>query len=45
MLLAIVFIVRHQDADPLHPSGLLCARHHRPCRRAPEPRDEFAPLR
>jgi hypothetical protein len=36
-------IIRHQDADPPHPVGLLRMRHERPrCRRAAESQDELA---
>ena len=39
----IVFIACHEHADAPHAVALLCSHHHRPRRRAPEPRDEFAP--
>ena len=39
----IVFVARHEHADAPHPVALLRPGHHRPHRRAPEPRDKFAP--
>jgi hypothetical protein len=41
--LRIVFVERHEHADAPHAVALLRARHKRPCRRAAEPNDEFAP--
>jgi hypothetical protein len=41
--LGIGFVERHEDADAPHPRGLLRPRHHRPRRRAAEPRNERAP--
>ena len=41
--LRIVFVARHQHADPPHAVGLLRARRQRPRRRAPKPRDELPP--
>jgi hypothetical protein len=41
--LAIVFIVRHQNADLSRAVGLLGQPHHRPRRRAPESRNELPP--
>jgi hypothetical protein len=41
--LRIVFVVRHEHADPPHAVTLLRSRHHRPRRRARKPRDELSP--
>ena len=40
----IVFVARHEHADAPHAVALLRPRHHRPRRRAPEPRDELPPF-
>jgi hypothetical protein len=37
----IVFVARHEHADPPHAVALLRTRHQRPRRRAPEPSDEL----
>jgi hypothetical protein len=39
----IVFVVRHEHADPPHPVALLRPRRKRRNRRAPETRDELPP--
>jgi hypothetical protein len=39
----IAFDARDEHADAPHAVALLGARHKRPCRRAAEERDEFAP--
>src|SRR5262249_33988938 len=43
LALRIVFVPRHEHADAPYAVALLRARHHRPRRRAPEPRDELSP--
>jgi hypothetical protein len=40
LLLGIVFVARHEHADAPHAFALLGMTRDRPCRRAPEPRDE-----
>jgi hypothetical protein len=40
----IVFVERREHADPSHAVALLRARRERPCRRAAESGDEFAPV-
>ena len=42
--LGIIFVKRHEHADAPHAVSLLRPRHHRPRRRASEPRDEFSSL-
>jgi hypothetical protein len=39
----IIFVVRHEHADPPHAVALLCPRHHGPRRRARQSRDELPP--
>jgi hypothetical protein len=39
--LRIIFVARHEHADPPHRLGLLRIRHHRPRRRAGQPCDEL----
>jgi hypothetical protein len=39
----IIFIIRHEHADAPYALALLGACRERPCRRAAEPSDEFAP--
>jgi hypothetical protein len=41
--LSIVFVVGQEHADAPHAVARLRARRQRPCRRAAEPSDEFAP--
>jgi hypothetical protein len=43
LCLRIVFIERHQNADPPHAAGLLRPRRERPCRYAAKPGDELPP--
>src|SRR6516165_3746842 len=44
LLLRIVFVEQHEHADPPYAVALLRPRHHRPRRRAAEPRDEMPSL-
>ena len=44
LLLGIIFVARHENANAPHAVALLCQRRERRSCRAPEPRDELSSL-